>query len=95
MWHPAFTPAKVTGMILAAGYSVPELHTFATDGMALGEVALEALELITEQMPPIVATWMDPTPVVRRPRLIDQMPVYQVLTGPAARAIRTMRPLAL
>ena len=92
MWHPHFTPGKVTGMIMSAGYTVAELHEFATDSKLLGELALEALDLITAEIPatkPVAAAG----PAAKKPHPVQQLPAVSYMSGPAAKAIRTMRPL--
>jgi hypothetical protein len=92
MWHPHFTAGKVTGMIMSAGYSVAELHEYATNTTLLSELALEALELITAEIPaegPVVRAG----PAAKKPHRIQQLPTVSYLSGPAAKAIRTMRPL--
>jgi hypothetical protein len=89
MWHPAFTASKVTGMLISAGYSVAELQEFVTNSAALGEVAMEALDILQAQIPLEGAT----APVPMKPHPAQKLPVYTMLEGPAAHAIRTMRPL--
>jgi hypothetical protein len=88
MWNPLFTPAKATGMIMAAGYSMEELHHFATNGEALATVALEVLDCLNEQAPVGAA---DPTVKGRHPA--QKLPPVQVLEGESAKAVLTMRPL--
>lgn len=90
MWHPHFTPGKVTGMIMSAGYTVAELHEFVTDSKLLGELALEALELITAEIP---ATKPVAPAGAKKPHPVQQLPAVSYMSGPAAKAIRTMRPL--
>ncbi len=89
MWHPHFTPSKVTGMILSADYTLAELYAFATDSNLLGDVALEALDTITAEIP--VEKPVAPAP--KKPHPVQQLPAVSYMSGAAAKAIRTMQPL--
>jgi hypothetical protein len=88
MWNPLFTPAKVVGMIMAAGYTTEELHHIMTDADACATLVLEALDALNEQAPPGTP---DPTVKGRHPG--QTLPVIQTLEGPPAKAILTMKPL--
>lgn len=88
MWNPLFTPAKVVGMIMEAGYTAEELHHILTDADACSTIVLEALDALNEQAPPGTP---DPTVKGRHPG--QKLPVIQTLEGEAVKAILTMKPL--
>jgi hypothetical protein len=88
LWHDAVTPARVTGMIMAAGFSVAELAAMAVDSTHLGEVTLEAIELIVEEAKK-GATF----PKVTKCHPEQRTPVWQTLSHASTQAVLTMRPL--
>lgn len=88
MWNPLFTPAKVVGMIMEAGYTAEELHYILTNADTCSTIVLEALDALNEQAPPGTP---DPTVKGRHPG--QKLPVVQTLEGEAAKAILTMKPL--
>ncbi len=45
-WHEAMTPERVTGMVMAAGYTLEELAEMVTDEGKRGNVAVEAFDMI-------------------------------------------------
>lgn len=88
IWHPLYTPAKVTGMIMAAGYTVEELYRLTVDDDLRSTLALKALDVLTATVP---AGATDPTQKGRHPG--QMLLASQVLEGAAAKAIRGMKPV--
>ncbi len=89
MWHPLFTPAKVTGMIMAShDYGLPDLYRLVTDHVFRADVTLDALDVLTAAVP---AGTPDPTLKGRHPD--QKAAIVTVLEGEAAKAIHGMRPL--
>lgn len=88
LWHDAVTPARVTGIIMAAGFSVAELAAMAGDTTHLGEVTLEAIEAILEE-----AKAGAIFPKVTRCHPDQRTPVWQTLSHESTQAVLTMRPL--
>jgi hypothetical protein len=90
MWHRAITPARITGMLMFAGYTCAELEAMVADSKYLGELTLEAVELILKE----VAEKGDAAfPTVTRVHPMQITPLWQTLSHEATRAILTMQPL--
>lgn len=87
-WHEAMTPERVTGMIMAAGYTLEELTEMISDEKRRGEVAVEAFDVILEA---VAAGTKFPVMTARHPT--QKVPVWNTLSPEATQAVLTMRPL--
>ena len=92
MWHNAITPARITGMLLAAGYTATELTEMAVDTNRLAEVTMEAIDLILEEVAK-KGTEAFPKVIKRHP---DQLtPIWQTLSHEATLAVLAMQPVVV
>jgi hypothetical protein len=87
-WHEAMTPERVTGMIMAAGYTLEELTEMVSDEGRRGDVAVEAFDAILE-----AAKGGAKFPAMTAQHPTQKMPVWNTLSPEATKAILTMRPL--
>ena len=87
-WHEAMTPERVTGMIMAAGYTLAELTEMIADGGRRGDITVEAMDMILEA----AKGGMKFSPkTVRHPA--QKASLWNTMSPEATRAVMTMRPL--
>ena len=87
-WHEAMTPERVTGMIMAAGYTLEELTEMISDESRRGEVVAEAFDIILDA---VEAGTKFPVTTGRHPT--QKTEVWTTLSPEGTRAMLTMRPL--